>query len=183
MRKILLFFVLLFIANDLLAQEMHFSESSTIYIVRHAEKETGDDPVLTEVVRKRSGDLMRRLKDKNIKRIYVTNYRRSAMTADSMRIQMGIDTVHYTADKTGEDLLKKIKVHHDSANAILVIAHSNTIPSLIKALGIENYLQHNIPDNKFDDLYIIYHWKNDVTTVFSETYGSKSGASASMKTD
>ncbi|MEO6670523.1 MAG: histidine phosphatase family protein [Ferruginibacter sp.] len=181
MKKILLFFVVFFIVKAIAAQQIPFTKSSKIYIVRHAEKETGDDPGLTEAGKKRSGNLMRTLKDKSIKRIYVTNYRRSGMTADSLRIQIGVDTVHYAVDNTGEDLLKKIQANHDSDNAILIIGHSNTIPRLIAALGILNYPQGDIPDNKFDDLFIIIHEGNEVVRVFSETYGARSGPSASMK--
>ena len=50
------------------------------------------------------------------------------MTSDSIRIQLAIDTVHYLADTTGNDLLEKIKVHNDVGKTILVIGHSNTIP-------------------------------------------------------
>ncbi len=109
--------------------------NTNIYLVRHAEKENGNDPLLTEAGRKRAGDLARALKDRNIQRVYVTKYRRTQMTADSMRLLLGIDTVHYLADTTGEDLFNKVKKNNDLGKAILVIGHSNTIPKIIRSIG------------------------------------------------
>ena len=40
------------------------------------------------------------------------------MTADSLRIQYSIDTVHYLADITGNNLLEEIKEHNDFGKAI-----------------------------------------------------------------
>ena len=104
---------LLLAAGSLKAQEPIFNKKTRIYIVRHAEKEKGKDPVLTAMGASRAGMLMRKLQHKNIQRIYVTEYRRTQMTGDSIRIQLGIDTVHYVADTIGNDLLLKIKAHGD----------------------------------------------------------------------
>jgi hypothetical protein len=46
------------------AQSTGFGNKATIYLVRHAEKLTGKDPLLTEQGNKRAGDLMRALKGK-----------------------------------------------------------------------------------------------------------------------
>ncbi|MEI9957485.1 MAG: histidine phosphatase family protein [Ferruginibacter sp.] len=53
-------------------------------------KESGKDPVLTKEGNQRAGDLMRTLKDKHIKRIYVTQFKRTQMTGDSLRIQLAL---------------------------------------------------------------------------------------------
>jgi len=68
---------------------------------------------------------------------------------------LAIDTVHYLADATGNDLLEKIKVHNDVGKVILVIGHSNTIPVIIKKLEVKNQPIPGIPDNKFDNLFIL----------------------------
>ena len=109
------FFIFLSIISitqfTLQAQIVASIKKTTIYLVRHAEKEEGKDPLLTTKGQQRAGDLMRILKSKNLQDIYVTQYRRTQMTGDSIRIQLGIDTIHYLADTTGEDLLQKINVH------------------------------------------------------------------------
>ena len=63
------FFLLLgcsFFANAVIAQNNPpLTKPGKIYIVRHAEKLKGDDPLLTEEGNKRAGDLMRVLKNNN----------------------------------------------------------------------------------------------------------------------
>ena len=126
-----------------------------IYIVRHAEKVVpGDDPVLTMAGNKRAGDLMRKLRFQSIRRIYVTQLKRTQLTADSLRIRLGIDTVHYHHDNY-DGLLQSVRQHHDAGRTILIIAHSNTIPTIIRRLGVLNYPLADIPDWQFDNLYLV----------------------------
>src|SRR5258705_13439446 len=79
-----------------------------IFIVRHAEKETGNDPLLTPAGNKRAGDLMRALQNEGIQKIYVSQFRRTQNTGDSLRIQLKIDTVHYAADTLCDKLINTI---------------------------------------------------------------------------
>jgi len=161
------------------AQPPLANSRTKIYIVRHAEKESGKDPALTPAGRQRAGDLMRKLKHKHIHHIYVSQFRRTQMTGDSMRIQLGIDTIHYLADTTGEDLLNKIIAHGDQRHRIVVIGHSNTIPNIIRKLGVGNYPTDYIPDNEFDNLFLV-RFKKHKALVTKNKYGVASGESASM---
>jgi len=162
------------------------SAKTNLYFVRHAEKEAGNDPVLTENGRKRAGELMRTLKNKNVKRIYVTQFKRTQMTADSMRLQLGIDTVHYNADENGIDLFSKITAHGDFNKTILIVGHSNTVPDYIKKAGVINYPQANIADNEFDNLYKVYYRRPFIFSAFKahvkhSKYGASSAVSAAMQ--
>lgn len=161
------------------AQPISANSKTKIYLVRHGEKESGKDPILTTAGRQRAGDLMRVLIKKHIRCIYLTEFRRSEMTADSMRIQLGIDTVHYKADTLFDDLVNKIRLHGDMRKAILVIGHSNTIPKLIRKLGVEYYPQENIPDNGYDDLFLV-RYKMHKARVIKYKYGAASQPSAAM---
>lgn len=156
-----------------------YSSNTKIYIVRHAEKYTGKDagrdPLLIATGMQRSGDLMRYLLDKKIKHIYVTPYKRSWMTADSMRIQLGIDTVHYKADTLCDDLVKKITEKNDLGNSILIIGHSNTLPKIIRRLGIIDYPQTDIPDNEHDNIFLVRK-KGKKLVVKHYKYGQSSAA-------
>src|SRR4026207_196400 len=96
-----------------LTQPVNFNDHAKLWLVRHAEKEAGTDPLLTAEGNKRAGDLFRVLKDKKIQRIYVTQYKRTQNTGDSLRIYSGIEMVQYIGDTTGEDLLKKIIEYND----------------------------------------------------------------------
>jgi phosphohistidine phosphatase SixA len=162
------------------------SSKTKIYLVRHAEKQTGTDPELTDAGKKRAGDLVRALQNKNVKRIYVTQFKRTQMTADSMRLQLGIDTVHYQADENGVDLFNKIAAHNDFNKTILIIGHSNTVPDYIKKLGVTNYPQANITDTEFDNLFKVYYKRPFIFSSFKAhvkkgKYGMASGVSAAMQ--
>ena len=159
---------------------------SNLYFVRHGEKEAGTDPVLTTNGNRRAGDLMRALKNKNIKRIYVTQFKRTQMTGDSMRLQLSIDTVHYNADENGIDLFNKITDHGDFNKSILIIGHSNTLPDYIKKAGITNYPQANIVDTEFDNLYKVCYTRRFIVGAWKahvrhSKYGITSARSATMQ--
>lgn len=155
------------------------SKNSNIYIVRHAEKLSGDDPLLTDEGNKRAGDLMRTLRTKKISRIYVTEFKRTQNTGDSLRIQMGIDTVQFNADTSCASLFAAITQHGDWNKSILVITHSNIIQKVIYKLGITSFPQENIPSNEFDNLYIV-SLKHKKPVLKHLKYGKPSGASEMM---
>lgn len=147
-----------------------FSNHTRIYIVRHAEKVTGKDagkdPFLTTAGYKRAGDLMRELKKSGISRIYTSQYRRTQLTADSMRIQLGIDTVVYLADTVCDDLVNRIRLKGDlGGSSILIIAHSNTIPYIIKKLGVTDTEPINIADNQYNDLFLVKKKRNKFVLI------------------
>lgn len=177
--RIILFLVLAAIGLPGYAQSTGFGNKATIYLVRHAEKLTGKDPLLTEQGNKRAGDLMRALKGKNIQHLFVTEYKRTQNTGDSLRIQLGIDTIHYLSDTSCIDLFQKIKKSNSMNNCILIIGHSNTIPLIIRKLGVVGFPAGDIPDNEFDNLFLVT-FKKGKPSLKKTKYGSASGASATM---
>lgn len=176
------FSILLLMAISLpaLTQTVNFNDHAKLWLVRHAEKEAGSDPLLTAEGNKRAGDLFRALKDKKIQRIYATQYKRTRNTGDSLRIYSGIEVVQYIADTTGEDLLKKIIEHNDLGTSILIIGHSNTIPKIIQKLGLPDYPRDYIPDAEFDNLFLL-EYKKGKASLQKKKYGALSGASAAMQ--
>ncbi len=178
MRYLLFILAIISFETKLIAQQT--TPVTRIYIVRHAEKETGNNPVLTAAGIIRAGDLMRALKNEGVQKIYTSRYRRTQMTGDSMRIQLGIDTVHYAADTVCDDLVNTIMQHGDFGKTILIIAHSNTIPKIIRKLGVLDHPQADIPDNEFDNLFLITY-KNEKARVKVMKYGARSGDSAPMQ--
>lgn len=173
MKFTLTFLVVFLLANTALAQVPLTDSGTKIYLVRHAEKDTGNNPVLTIAGCERAGDLVRLMKDRQIQRIYVTPYRRSQMTADSLRIQLGIDTVQYKADTTGAGLIKRILENNDAGKSILVIGHSNTILRIARGLGVENIDPLDIPDHENDNVLLV-KYKNGKAELVKWKYGALS---------
>ena len=81
MRHIIALLLFLLTQNLLFAQLPEgFSKRTTIYLVRHAEKQSGNDPLLTENGNKRAGTLLHTLKGKPIRHIYASHFKRTQMT-------------------------------------------------------------------------------------------------------
>ena len=135
--------------------QKQFLPKRTFYIVRHAEKDTGNNPAISAAGKKRAGDLYRELKNKKIDLIFVSQFRRTGMTADSLRMYKKIDTVHYIADASGELLFKKINERAQSAKNILIVGHSNTLPAIIRRAGVALFANKEIADHEYDNLFIV----------------------------
>jgi 2,3-bisphosphoglycerate-dependent phosphoglycerate mutase len=168
MKKIVLYFILslsaLVISVKAICQN-GFTGKRTFYIVRHAEKDTagGNNPAISVTGKERAGDLFRALKKKKIDLIFISQYKRTGMTADSLRIYQHIDTVHYAADLTGDKLFEQINLRAGKAKNILVVGHSNTLPGIIRKAGVLSYTVKEIPDGEYDNLFVVTQNKGKAT--------------------
>ncbi len=124
---------------------------STIFVVRHAEKakSNGNDPDLSEAGRARAESLAKILKDANITAIYATEFKRTQQTAAPVAKAFGIELTIVPAKDTAT-LSAKLRDLHGNA---LVVGHGNTIPDLIKALGVETPV--NIAETDYDNLFVV----------------------------
>jgi broad specificity phosphatase PhoE len=178
MKSVIITAISLLLMQQGMAQlNMPVGKNGTIYIVRHAEKQSGKDPLLTEEGNIRAGDLMRELKNKHIYKIFVSEFKRTQNTADSLHLQLGIDTVHYIADTSCADLFNVISVKRVKNKPILIISHSNIIQKIIYKLGIINFPQQNFGDTEFDNLFIV-RYKNNIPVLVQKKYGKALGPSA-----
>ena len=139
------------------------------FIVRHAEKLAGNDPMLSTEGNERAGDLYRRLKNEKVEKIYTTKFNRTIHTADSLRIYQNIDTAYYAGDTEGKGFLRALEKRAEPANRILVIGHSNTLGGIIRAIGAE-YTITTVDENKYDALFIV-KIKNGKAVLVEEKYG------------
>jgi broad specificity phosphatase PhoE len=139
--------IALLLAGGLLASTA--AAQSTIFLVRHAEKAGGDNPDLTEAGRARAESLASVLKDAGITAIYTSEVKRTQQTAAPLAKALHVEAAVIPA-KESAALVAKLK--SSSGNA-LVVGHSNTIPEIIKALGITTSV--NIADNDYDNLFLV----------------------------
>src|SRR6185436_4951624 len=112
-----------------------------VFLVRHAEradagmasaKVAGADPELSDAGKARAVALAALLKDAKITAIFTTEYKRTRDTAEPLATAAGIAAA-VVDSKDGAGLIGKVQA---SAGNILVIGHSNTLPEVIKALGV-----------------------------------------------
>src|SRR6266487_580201 len=143
--KALALFLLVFLAVSIA------SAQPVVIIVRHAEKATnsGSDPDLSSAGRARADELARILKDSGITAIFTSEFKRTQETAAPTATSIGVTATVVPAKDTGALVAK---LHQLSGNA-LVVAHGDTIPNIIKSLGINSPI--NIPDEDYSELLIV----------------------------
>jgi broad specificity phosphatase PhoE len=125
--------------------------SPVIFLVRHAEKATtgGNDPGLSAAGQQRAEALARILKDSEITAIFTTEFKRTQETAAPTAKATQVTPTIVPANDIPR-LVEKVRALKGNA---LIVAHGNTIPDLVKALGIA--IPVNIPENDYSELIVI----------------------------
>jgi len=111
------------------------SPPQVFVLVRHAEKATDDpkDPSLSEVGQARAQRLAISLKDVDMTAVYATAYRRTQQTALPTAAEHGLVVTTYDASESTDDLAARLRSTY-RRGTMLVVGHSNTIPSIAAAL-------------------------------------------------
>lgn len=125
MKKLLVLF--LFVYAGAYAQ----SDVTTFVLVRHAEKESGNDPVLTAEGKQRALNLQKILDKQKINAVLSTNFNRTKNTVQPLAEAKGITVQTYESLKQPqlEELISKNK-----GGVVLICGHSNTTPALANLL-------------------------------------------------
>jgi broad specificity phosphatase PhoE len=154
------------IAAALLSSCVHALPADlTVFLVRHAEKEKGDDPGLTAVGEARAMALASTLGRKRITAIYSTDTKRTRATAAPIAEKLGVGVEIYDAKALSifAQMLKRER------GVVLVVGHSNTTPELVTLLGGEAGKPID-EATEFDRLYRL-DMEGDVVTTRVSTYG------------
>lgn len=122
-----------------------------LFLVRHAEKAAagGNDPELSAAGWQRAETLARMLKDAEITAIFTTEFKRTQETAAPIARATQI-TPTIVPGKDSPALVEKLRGLKGNA---LIVGHGNTIPELVKALGIES--PANIAEDDYSELFVI----------------------------
>lgn len=126
------------------------AEATTLFVVRHAEKiGESDDAQLSDVGRERARTLAWMLRDVSFDAVYSTDFARTRDTIASIARSNGTKLSFYSP-KPGA--LKGVIDGKHSGETVLIVGHSNTIPTLLGELGtpIEDEI---LPG--FDDLFVV----------------------------
>jgi phosphohistidine phosphatase SixA len=143
--KVLALFLLLFVSGSIASAE------PVVVIVRYGEKAAngGTDPDLSSAGRVRADALARILKDAGITAILTSEFKRTQETAAPTATSAHLTPTVVPAKDTAALVTK---LHQLNGNA-LVVGHGDTIPNIIKALGINDPI--NIPDADYSELLIV----------------------------
>ena len=109
------------------------SASSTIYLVRHADKANDgtEDPPLSPAGVKRAKTLAGMLADKSIVAIITSGAKRTKQTAAPLAKKVGKQAAA-TVIPTVDDVVSKVRA---TGGNLLVVHHGNTVPQIIAKLG------------------------------------------------
>lgn len=130
----------------------------TVFLVRHAERAdagkapppgTKADPSLSATGRARAAALADMLKDAAISAIFVTEYKRTQETAAPLAKILSLTPLTVGSGEA-TNLIAKVR---QIAGNVLVVGHSNTVPEVIKGLGVATEV--TIGDNDYDNLFIV----------------------------
>ncbi len=89
------------------------------------------------------------MKDAEITAIFTTEFKRTQETAAPTAKELHVSPTVIPADQIFA-LVKKLRGLNGNA---LVVGHGNTIPDLVKALGIATPV--NVPENDYSELFFI----------------------------
>ncbi len=130
------------------------ARAQVLFLVRHAERADAGgpaqpDPELSAAGRARAAALATELHDAKIGAIYVTEFRRTQETAQPLAKQLNLPITVVPAKDTAQ-LVEKLRATKTNA---LVVGHSNTLPEILRALGIANPPQ--LGEHDYDNLFLL----------------------------
>ena len=130
------------------------NDCSTFYLIRHAEKvrinKTDRDPALNEKGMIRALNWRDFFIDKDISKIYSTNYKRTLETVKPIEVAMGLTAILYSPSSIDY----KNFISSNKGEIVLVVGHSNTIPDFVNEL-INDQVYAQIDDLNNSNLYIV----------------------------
>jgi phosphohistidine phosphatase SixA len=148
--------------------------TTTVVFVRHAEKvSAAPDAVLSPAGLQRAECLAQVLKDAGIKRIYVSDAKRTQQTAEPLAKALGIKPVVIPA-KDSNTLVRDV-FYGPGGNA-LVVGHSDTVPTVIQRVQAGTVTP--IGENEYDGLYVVTVLEGSSTPVVKLHYCAASPLSA-----
>jgi phosphohistidine phosphatase SixA len=134
------------------------AQDQVFFVVRHAERADGGasgqtmagaDPDLSEAGHARASRLADMLRDAGVQQIFTTEYRRTKQTGAPLAEKLNLQPV-ITTSKDVDTLIERLRA---TKGATLVIAHSNTLPQIVKGLGVSTPI--TVGEEDYGDLFII----------------------------
>ncbi|AQS93089.1 phosphoglycerate mutase [Polaribacter sp. BM10] len=138
-------------------------ETTTYYLIRHAEKDRTDsgnkNPDLNENGLKRAKKWAEYFKNIDLDAVYSTNYNRTQQTAKPTASSKNLNITSYNPGKMYDSVFKA----NTKGKTVLIVGHSNTTPVFTnRILGKKMY--ENMSDNDNASLFIVTISGDDKTS-------------------
>lgn len=143
-----------------------------IFLARHAEKEDGPNPPLTEAGQERAKTLARMMAESGIGQVHSTDFVRTRETAAPVAERLGLEVRVYDPNQLGQlaDTLLREGGRH------LVVGHSNTTTDLVELLGGSPGTPIR-EAGEYDRLYLLIIDENGAASTSLLRYGAPAGGS------
>lgn len=143
--------------------------TTTVYVVRHAEKLNPGDPdsFLSPAGEARAQALWQTLRKAGVQRIYATIKARTQQTVAVVAAERDIEIIALLPDAT-DDLAEFITTD-DKGRVVLVCGHSNTVPGIVKALS--GITVDGLSEEQYDRLFKVELPPDGEPTVTVLRYG------------
>jgi len=126
------------------------AEGVTVIAVRHAEKETGDDPGLTAEGRARTERLVAMLRALPVAAVLSSPFQRTTQTAAPVAAAFGLEVETLPA-KAYDEWAERI-AEVGAGKIVVVVGHSNTVPDLLRHLGVA--AAPDVSEAEYDHLFV-----------------------------
>ena len=147
---------------------------TTVILVRHAEKKLDDpnnqDPDLSPDGFARAQEIARAFSGAGINAIYATQYKRTQQTVEPLSRSIGVPITLVEA-KQPDEMVKLIQTSL-RGQTIFVSGHNDTVPAIASALSGETFSK--IPDNEYDNLFIVTVYRFGKAKVIRLKFGKTS---------
>jgi len=145
------------------------AEPTVLIIVRHAEKASDEtrDPSLSSEGVERSLRLSTVLRDVGVAAVFVSDTRRARETAMPLVSSLGIVAEEYRGREVAALLERILKA--DAGRTVLVIGHSNTVPTMISMLTVGRETV-TLRDDEYDAMFIVTVGSGASTTLLRLRY-------------
>jgi phosphohistidine phosphatase SixA len=146
---------------------------TTVILVRHAEKilaPMNEDPDLTPDGFARAQEIARMFSNAGINTIFATQYKRTQQTVKPLSDSLHVPVTLLDSKQTDE-LVKRIQTDL-RGQTIFIAGHNNTVPAIASALSGETFSQ--IPDNEYDDVFIVTVYRFGKAKVIRLKFGKTS---------
>lgn len=151
-----------------LAAAGHAQAQQAVFVVRHAEKaDQSEDAALSDAGKRRALALAELLRSAGVTHVITTEYRRTQETAAPTASARGL-TAERVPARDMAALVAKLRAAGPDA-VVLVVAHSNTIPPMLTALGWPNEI--DLKDRDYDDVFLLVPREGRRPSVVRLKYG------------
>ena len=141
--------------------------TTSFFLVRHAEKQEGDDPDLTQKGVERAKRLATILKEVPLKTIFSTDTKRTRATVAPIAELLNLEIVNYSAENQIDLIESTLK--YGAGDNYLIVGHSNTIPNILNLFKGKKVYE-NIDGSIYDDLFVVITKPGEDTQIIELKY-------------